>query len=182
MGLTAVSVLPAAASEKYPTKDGWHYEVHVVDVPAGSACTKAVKYTEKGHFKIIRKSSTRTIFKAAADYRMKLENVATGKTIKRDISGDFDDRLIHGRRDIKTYATGKNVFFGLGVTGILWADGRQKVYFYDFKDPILSSIVVDSTKGRTLELCRKVGLRAVPGKNLPEEEAPSPTTVRAARR
>jgi hypothetical protein len=182
LALTAVSVSPAAASEKYPKKDGWQYENVSVEVPAGYACDKAVQYTQKGHYKIIEKSSTRSITKAAADYRMKLENVATGKTIKRDISGDFDDRYIHGGRDIKTYATGKNVYFGLGVTGILWADGKQKVYFNDYADPALSLIVVDSTKGRTQELCRQVGLRAVPGKNLPAEEAPTPATLRAARR
>lgn len=182
VALTAANISPAAASEKYPAKNGWQYQDITDVIAAGYACDKAVRLTIKGHYKIIEKSPTRTINKSAADFRMSLKNLETGKTIKRDISGDFDDRLINGGRDIKTYATGKNLYLGRGVTGLVWADKKQTVFFYDFQDPALGYVAIDSTRGRTEELCRQVGLRAVPGQNDLIGEGPSTASARMARR
>ena len=139
-------------------------------VPAGYACSAAVELHFTGHYKVIDKSPTRRLVKFAKDYRLEMTAVDTKKTIRRDASGDYDERILDNGVNLDVRATGKNVYYEQGITGVLWANKKQRVLVYDLGTTDELATVI-RTNGKTEDLCHAVGLRAVPGKNLPPETA-----------
>jgi hypothetical protein len=171
----------------FPEADGWYVadstEVH----PKGAACDVAVKIIIKGHqrdrvngeavpedFK--PKLGDRLVLESP-DMTMTLVNQKNGKKVTKKISGTFYDKVVDfnrdGKLDLKSKGVGKNVFYGAGVKGILWADGVQKFRVDNFTGFPDSELHIDKTKGKTTELCNKIGAKAVHGKNiLPPEPQP----------
>ena len=182
MALAAVAAVPAQADDgaTAKTKDGYVYVDETVALPAGYACSDAVELRFTGHAKSIEKSETHFVELSASDFRVTVTNVATQKSVRRNVSGDFDERLINDGKDLKIAATGKNLYFGLGVTGLLWMDHKQTLVVYDVGTPDELINVVRS-KGRTEQLCQAVGLRAVAGQNLPQPPDAASSAKRSAR-
>ena len=104
---------------------------------------------------------------SGADTKATFTNVATGRTITKRSDGDFYDTVVNHGRDLRSVGKGRNFFFGRGVRGIIYADGIQKFTVRRYEDPVKSKLTINKTKGKTVELCAKLGLRAVAGKNLP---------------
>lgn len=177
VALATLVVVPAQADDgsKAKGKDGYVLEDETQTLPAGYACSGAVELHFRGHAKFVEKSETHFLSLSARDYRVTVTNAATKKAVKRDISGDFDERVVNDGRDLKIAATGKNIYYGLGVTGLQWMDHKQTLYVYDVgtADELINVV---RSSSRTEQLCQAVGLRPVPGKNLPQPEAAAATS------
>jgi hypothetical protein len=172
----------------YPTEEGWYAVDETFTIAAGDACDVAVEFHVVGHQRDTINGQVVDLEEwyaenepevgdrhvgRAPDEQMTLTNLATKKSVHKDISGTFYDRVVDfgrdGVLDVRTRAVGANVFFGPGIKGIVWADGVQKVNTYDFFGETGGEQDIVKTKGKTVELCKRVGARAVEGR------APAPT-------
>lgn len=179
---TALAGCPDRPAD-YPESKGWSAVDDTVTVPAGSACDVEVKMRFRGHERRLLNGvpvdeKTRppragdVTVTQSPDLVVRLTNTSTGRTINRAVTGSFTDRVLPNGKDLSTVGRGKNVFFAPGVRGILWADGVQKLSVRNFQQADFS-ITVTETKGRTVELCTRLGARPVEGKPLPAASAPS---------
>lgn len=97
-------------------------------------------------------------------------NTKNHRSVTKEITGTFYDTVAPNGNDLHSKGIGKNVYFAPGVKGILWADGVQKFTVTNFKEPTFS-LDIYKTRGKTVDLCKKVGAKAVWGKALPEPPA-----------
>jgi hypothetical protein len=96
---------------------------------------------------------------------VRVTNTVNHKTVRRDISGDLLVRDLPGD-DVVLYGKGNNLWFGKGVTGIIWTTGKQVVYVDHDQQPN-QTLNIARVHGAYVDLCRKVGSVGVPGKNQP---------------
>lgn len=158
----------AACTDKpgsYPESEGWSAVDIRLTVPKGNACNVAVKVRIVGHQRTIElnESGSRTRTESP-DEVLHLTNKKTGKKITKRIDGSFTDNVKGST--ITSVGRGRNVLFGKGIRGFLWASGTQRFTVTHFDDPTRATIDVHRTKGRTQELCHALGARAVNGKDL----------------
>jgi hypothetical protein len=183
LGLTVASAGTALAScpapggpaDPAPAKPPLHYIDDTFKIPAGTACKDTVVLRQRGHvrdpYTVTRHGKEYIIFESGKDLRMTLRNPRTGRSVSKDISGTFIDHLVKGGRDSKSIGLGANVFSGKGIKGILWAKGYQRFYVKNYFTE-KQKITIQVTRGKTVELCGKVGSKPVNGKNLPAPEEP----------
>jgi len=182
LGLTVASAgtalaacpTPEAPAHSKPTKPPLVYIDDTFVLEAGTACKDKVVFRQRGHvrdpYTVTRHGKEYIIFESGADLTMRLYNPKTHKSVTKDISGTFIDRLVKNGRDSKSVGKGANVFFGKGIKGILWADGYQKFYVKNYETE-KQKITIQYTRGKTAELCGKVGSKPVRGKNPPAPPA-----------
>jgi hypothetical protein len=180
----AAPPVPTENNPKYPASKGYYFVDDTVNAPKGFVCSGAVTIRFVGHQrdyyngKLADPNSEPPEPKLgdrhtgqSPDEIIVVTNVKTGRNVTKLISGTFYDRVVdYGKKgvlDLSAKGVGKNVFFGPGVKGIVYADGVQHFTVTNFLNDG-GTLHLNKTKGKTVELCHKVGLRAVPGKVLPE--------------
>lgn len=76
------------------------------------------------------------------------------------------------------YHEGENTFWGKGVYGLVYTEGKVKTRFSDFGTPNEGVTILKAE--HAVELCKKIGTKPVWGKNPPIEEAPQGDATMAA--
>lgn len=179
-GIAAVALIvtPATAQgPEYPESEGWVYLKDPFVIPAGYACDEAVEVRFVGHIRQTVDGVPLTeqpqpgdvVVIESPDMVMRVTNIRSGDTVRREVTGTWYDTVRASGRDIRRKGVGQNPYFGPGVIGILWSSGRQYYTIYDFASPD-ASLELTETSGRTIELCNRVEARPVPGK-APEPSA-----------
>jgi hypothetical protein len=182
---------PVEDDPRFPTSEGYYWIADEFPLPAGTACSGEVRMTFLGHGRdFINGEITppeefpdpvvgmRHVAESP-DLVVTVTNVATNRSVTKLVDGVFRDRVVDfgkdGVLDLRSKGIGNNVFFGAGVKGIIYASGKQKFTVDDFLGE--SVLHLNKTQGKTVELCRKIGLGAVPGSNPepPPEEVPPVT-------
>jgi hypothetical protein len=163
---------PPAKPAHHQTNAKWHYIKDSFTIPAGAACKVAVKVTVKGYERdpyTVTKHGVKYTALESKHESIKVTNTVNHRTVSKDISGDLLVRDLPGD-DVSIYGTGNNVWFGKGVTGIVWTTGKQVVYVDHDQHP---NQILDIARvhGKYVDLCTKVGTRGVPGKNPPPPPA-----------
>ena len=180
---------PVEDDPRYPPSQGYYWISDQLPLPAGTACSGEVRMTFLGHGReFINGEITapedfpdpvvgmRHVAQSP-DLIVTVTNVATNRSVTKLVDGEFRDRVVDldkdGVLDLRSRGIGNNVFFGAGVKGIVYASGKQKFTVEDFLGE--NVLHLDKTQGKTVELCRRIGLRAVPGSNPepPGEEQPA---------
>lgn len=191
VSIVALSAGPAAAhprqpyenDQRYPASKGYYWVDETLTLKAGEACNVEVIMIIKGHQRDIVNGEVVTgdspepklgdrHIGQAPDEIVKIVNPANKRKITKVGNGSFYDKVVDfdhdGKLDLKSKGVGKNWYFGAGVKGIVWANGKQHFTVDDFLGA--SELHINKTKGKTVELCKKVGAKAVPGKNPVVEE------------
>ena len=174
----AAPPLPTEDSAKYPASKGYYFVDDKIDMPAGSACSGAVTIEVIGHQRDYVNGElvdpTKEPAPALGD-RMKSQapdefvivtNTATGQSVTKKINGTLRGTVVDvsndGVLDLKFVGKGRNSYFGPGITGIVFAAGKQNLTVTDFTNPEGYRLSL-ATKGKRIDLCRKIGLQPVPG-------------------
>jgi len=183
MAMIAAGMAPATASndDPYPKSEGWVKVDFKDTLPKGFACNVAVKGHIQGHerFTVNGKVPPKNwkgpkpgdlLKLESPDETATLTNTKNKKKITVKIDGAFYDRVAKNGKDLHSKGEGRNLYFGQGIRGLLWAEGLQEFSVYDFESPKKNTLDIHETYGSTRELCRVLGAKAVAGKNPPPPE------------
>jgi hypothetical protein len=163
---TGVAAPAWAAVDPYPVSEGWHQIDQHRTLPAGSACKVAVQDDDTGHLRVLPVSKNRFFVDAGEDARATFTNLANGRKLTLDISGDVYVRVSKSGRTAHGTAFGSSYFQGKGIKGIVYADGVQKnrVTRLGTKNETQHLRILNGTKK---DLCRLLGTTPVKGMNVP---------------
>jgi hypothetical protein len=179
----AAPPLPTENSAKYPASKGYYFVDDKIDMPAGSACSGAVTVEIIGHQrdylngKLVDPTDEQQpamklgdrLKGQAPDEFVIVTNTATGRSVTRKINGTITSTVVDagsdGVLDLNLVGKGRNFYFGPGITGLVFAAGKQTSTVTDFANPEGFRLSL-TTKGKRIDLCRKIGLQPVPGQHI----------------
>lgn len=175
---------PTDPNPKYPASKGYYFVNDTVTFPKGYACNVAMRLHIVGHQRTFvngklqdpkgnyppPKPGDRSR-NESPDEIFTLTNLKNHHSVTKLISGTLFTRVSANGRDLRIRGVGKNLYNGKGIEGFVYAKGRQWLTVdHAFSDH--PTLHLNRTRGTTIELCHRLGARAVPGENLPASSQP----------
>jgi hypothetical protein len=177
LALTSLGVAPAMAAEP-PQPASWQKVDDRYAFPAGSACKDRIKVHEKYKYRlmVLSESPTRASYREDIDGGWaKFYNPRTHKTvrIKLDSTAYIEENRVNATARIRDKGVG--YWQGPGVKGLLYVKGTTYGKYVHLDDPDQTSLNIYKIKGKSVQLCYRLGSKPVDGKLVIPPSAQSQT-------